>query len=239
MTVLCNPGNVNEGAQDAICDVEVIQQFASWLCNCARRPKTGEILKLDTILDIISSTRKIFNTLFPTNTIFTGNTEQAWYTALRSKSKQEIIRRDIKRGVSSTNKSKPVGRVQMRSAIETLITINSTSSLRKAVYAGTTFNSAGRSGEVAYMCFDNSCYWDYDDEQLSFHQKEMKVGGEKTTISFLTRTRTLPTNTGFSAYTTFSAGDALSRIPTILTVISSFQNFMIKKKDPRVQQQHS
>ena len=171
--------DAHDGAQDAICDVEVIQQFASWLCNYARRPITHEVLKLGTILDILSSTKRIFNSLFPTNTIFMGNTEQVWYTLLRAKSKQEITRRDIKRGVSSSNKSKPVGRVQMRSVIETLITINSTASLRKAVYTGTTFNSAGRSGEVAYMCFDSGCYWDYDDEKLYFSQKEMKVGEEK------------------------------------------------------------
>lgn len=168
----------NTGAQDAICDVEVIQQFSSWLCHYARRTH-GEVLKLNTILDILSSTKKIFNTLFPTNTIFRGDGDQSWYTTLRTKSHQEITRRDIKRGVLSYNKSKPVGRTQMRNVIETLLSINSNSSSRKAVYAGTTFNSAGRSGEVAYMCYDEGTYWDYDDEKLYFQQKEMKVGEEK------------------------------------------------------------
>jgi hypothetical protein len=29
------------------------------------------------------------------------------------------------------------------------------------------------------MCFDDGCYWNYDDERLYFSQKEMKVGEEK------------------------------------------------------------
>jgi hypothetical protein len=168
----------NENAMSAICDIEVIQQFSSWLCHHARRDR-GEILKLGSILDILSSTKKIFNSLFPNNPIFDGNRDQRWYTTLRAKSNQEIIRRDIKRGVMSTNKSKPVGRVQMKIINETLLGINSHQSIRKAVYAGTTFNSAGRSGEAAYMCLDDGCYWDHDDEKLYFFQKEMKVGEEK------------------------------------------------------------
>ena len=170
--------DAHSGAQGALCDEGVIQQYASWLCNYARRNQ-GEVLKLRTILDILSSTKRAFNTMFPTNTLFRGDTDQSWYTTLRAKSSQEITRRDIKRGVMSSNKSKPVGRAQMRNVIETLLSINSNSSARKAVYAGTTFNSAGRSGEVAYMCFDEGSYWDYDDQKLYFQQKEMKVGEEK------------------------------------------------------------
>ena len=161
--------DAHSGAQDALCDEGVIQQYASWLCHFARQ-KQGEVLKLRTILDILSSTKRAFNALFPTNTIFRGDTEQSWYTTLRSRSSQEITRRDIKRGVMSSNKSKPVGRTQMRNVIETLLSMNSNSSARKAVYAGTTFNSAGRSGEVAYMCFDEGSYWDYDDQKLYFQQ---------------------------------------------------------------------
>jgi hypothetical protein len=86
----------------------------------------------------------------------------------------------MKRVVASSNKTKPVGRVLMRNVNETLIiSINTYQSIRKAVYAGCTFNSAGPSGEASYMCFDDGCYWDYDDEKLYFSQKEMKVGEEK------------------------------------------------------------
>lgn len=165
-------------AMEAICDIEVIQQFTSWLCHYARN-RTGEYLALGSILDILSCTKKLFNSLFPSNTIFTGKQEQAWYSTLRAKSNQEIIRRNMKLGVASSNKSKPIGRVLIKNVIETLLSINSFQSIRKAVYVGTTFNSAGRSGEASYMCFDGGCYWDYDDEKLYFSQKEMKVGEEK------------------------------------------------------------
>jgi hypothetical protein len=170
--------NSKPNAMEAVCDIEVIQQFSSWLCHYARKGN-GEILKLGSILDILSCTKKLFNTLFPSNTIFSGNKDQVWYTNLRAKSNQEIIRRNIKLGVASSNKSKPIGRALMKNVNETLLSINSYQSIRKAVYVGSTFNTAGRSGEAAYMCFDEGCYWDYDDEKLYFHQKEMKVGEEK------------------------------------------------------------
>ena len=57
--------------------------------------------------------------------------------------------------------------------------MNSYAAIRKAVYVGTTFNSAGRSGEAAYTCIDNGAYWDYDEEKFYINQKEIKVGEEK------------------------------------------------------------
>ena len=150
---------------EAVCDIEIIQQFSSLLCHYARKGN-GEILKL-------GSTLELFNTPFPSNTIFSGIKDQVWYTNLWAKSNQEIIRRNIKLGVASSNKSKPIGRALMKNVNETLLSINSYQSIRKAVYIGSTFNTAGRSGEATYMCFDEECYWDYDD------QKEMKVGEEE------------------------------------------------------------
>lgn len=157
--------STKSNAMEAICDTEVIQQFSSSLYHYARKGN-GEYLKLGSILDILSCTKKLFNTIFPSNTIFCGTKDQIWYTTLRAKSNQEIIRRNIKLGVASSNKSKPIRRVLMKSVNETFLLINSYQSIRKAVYAGTTFNAAGRSGEAAYMCFDDGCYWDYDDEKL-------------------------------------------------------------------------
>ena len=43
----------NEGAEFAICDIEVIQQFASWLCNHASYGKCNDPLKLGSISDIL------------------------------------------------------------------------------------------------------------------------------------------------------------------------------------------
>jgi hypothetical protein len=172
----------NEGAQSALCDVEVIQQFASWLCHHAKKSEKyyrSEPLALRSILDMLSSTKSIFNKIFPNNTIFTGNAEQPWYTKLRSKSSQEVTRRDMKRGVISSNKAKPLGREQIRNVLQTLFSVNTFTSIRKAVYVGTTFNSAGRSGECAYTCIDNGTYWDYDEEKLYMAQKEIKVAEEK------------------------------------------------------------
>jgi hypothetical protein len=135
----------NLNAQEALCDIEVVQQYASWLCNYAKKSNGIEYLKAGTILDILSSNKKMYNTLFPSNTIFSGKQDQVWCTLLRAKSFQETLRRDMKRGVASSNKSKPVGRVLMRYVNETLIiSINTYQSIRKAVYAGYTFNSAGR-----------------------------------------------------------------------------------------------
>ena len=54
----------NEGAQNALCDVQVIEQFASWLCHNARKSEkmyNGEPVSLRTIQDMISSTKSIFN----------------------------------------------------------------------------------------------------------------------------------------------------------------------------------
>jgi hypothetical protein len=155
--------NAQTNAMEAICDVEVIQQFASWLCHHAKN-RMGECLALGSIYDILSSTKKLFNSLFPNNRIFSGVKDQAWYTILRARSGQEVIRRNIKLGVATSNKAKPIGRVLMNNVIETLLSINSFQSIRKAVYAGTTFNTAGRSGEAAFMCYDDTCYWDYDDD---------------------------------------------------------------------------
>jgi hypothetical protein len=65
----------NEGAEFAICDIEVIQQFASWLCNHASYGKCNDPLKLGSISDILSSVKSIFNKIFPNNKIFSGNTD--------------------------------------------------------------------------------------------------------------------------------------------------------------------
>lgn len=149
------------------------------MCNHASYGKCNDPLKLGSISDILSSVKSIFNKIFPNNKIFSGKNDQMWYTNLRAKSSQEIIRRDIKRGIASSNKSKPIGRMQMKNINETLLSINTYASIKKAVYVGTTFNSAGRSGESAYICIDSGAFWDYDDEIFYFSQKEMKVGEEK------------------------------------------------------------
>ena len=173
--------NETEDAEKAICDIEVIQQFASWLCSHARKivGSESQFLMLGSVKDILSSTRTTFNALFPGNTIFSGSKDQLWYTNLRYKSQQEIVRRDIKVGVASSNKSKPIGRTMIKNIIETLFQINTKQSITKAIYVGTTFNSAGRSGEAAFTCIDTGCYRDLDEEKLYFNQKEMKVGEEK------------------------------------------------------------
>ena len=85
----------------------------------------------------------------------------------------------MKRGVASGNKAKPISRKQMKSVNNALLSWNSQPCIRKLVYVNTTFNTAGRSGEMAYICLDNRAYWDYHDEKLYFSQKEMKVGEEK------------------------------------------------------------
>ena len=85
----------------------------------------------------------------------------------------------MKRGILSSNKSKPIGREQLKSVNETSLPMNSYAAIRKAVYVGTTFNSAGRSGEAAYTCIDDGAYWDYDEEKFYINQKEIKVGEEK------------------------------------------------------------
>ena len=66
----------HENAVSALCDVEVIQQFASWLCHYARTQVRGEYLSLGSILDILSSTKKLFNAVFPSNSIFASNKDQ-------------------------------------------------------------------------------------------------------------------------------------------------------------------
>ena len=79
-------------------DVQVIQQFATWLCTHARKTVGTELqyLMLGSVKDILSSTRKIFNFVFPSNSIFTGAKEQTWYSTLRYSSQQEIVRRDMR-----------------------------------------------------------------------------------------------------------------------------------------------
>ena len=146
-----------EKAQTALCNVSFIEQFGEWLCNYAHQ-KSGEPLSLGSIGDYLSATKSIYNKLFPGNSIFNGSQEQAWYTNLRAKSNQEIARRDMRRGVQSSNKAKPIGRLQLKSVIGALLSINTNASIRKAVYIGTTFNSAGRSGEAAFMCLDHGAY---------------------------------------------------------------------------------
>lgn len=148
-------------AEVALCDIEVIQQFASWLCHHAKKSDlhySGEPLKLRSIQDILSSVKSVFNKVFPNNKIFSGSIDQTWYTNLRSKSAQEITRRDMKRGVQSASKAKPIGRKQINNVNETLLSINTSASIRKAVYVGTTFNSTGRSGEAAYACLDDGAF---------------------------------------------------------------------------------
>lgn len=157
----------------------MIQQYTSWLCNDATR-ENCDPLKGGSILDILSATRSLFNKTFPTNSIFSGQVEQLWYTKLRAKSKEEVTRREIRRGVASSNKSKPIGREQVKGVVDTLLKTNTPSSVRKAVYVATTFNTAGRSGEAAFSVIDSGTYWDYDDQKLYFNQKENKVGGEKS-----------------------------------------------------------
>lgn len=85
----------------------------------------------------------------------------------------------MKRGVLSSNKSKPIGREQLKSVNETLLSMNSYTAIRKAVYVGTIFNSAGRSGEAAYSCIYDGAYWDYDEEKFYISQKEIKVREKK------------------------------------------------------------
>lgn len=67
----------NPDAEGAICDIEVIQQFASWLGDYARK-SNGELLALGSIGDILSSIKSVFNALFPNNTVFSGSREQVW-----------------------------------------------------------------------------------------------------------------------------------------------------------------
>ena len=169
-------------AKDALCDIEVIQQFASWLCHFAKKSEKqyhGEPLGLRSIQDMLSSIKSVFNKIFAKSSIFGGGVDQLWYTNLMVKSLQEITRIDMKRGVLSSNKSKPIGREQLKSVNETSLPMNSYAAIRKAVYVRTTFNSAGRSGEAAYTCIDNGAYWDYDEEKFYINQKEIKVGEEK------------------------------------------------------------
>ena len=103
--------------------------------------------------------------------------EQSWYTNLLAKSNQEIARRDMRRRVQSSNKAKTIRRLQLGSVIGASLSINTNASIRKHV--GTTFNSAGSSGEAAFMCLDQGAYWCYDDEKFYFSQKKMGVGEEK------------------------------------------------------------
>jgi hypothetical protein len=72
----------------------------------------------------------------------------------------------------------------MRNNIETLLSINPFQSIRKAVFAGTTFNSAGRSGEASHMCYDDGCYWEYDHEVLYTSKKKRKWEMEKITTLY-------------------------------------------------------
>ena len=232
----------NEGTQSAICDVEVIQQFASWLCHHAKKSEKyyrSEPLALRSILDMLSSTKSIFNKIFPSNTIFTGNAEQPWYTKLRSKSSQEVTRRDMKRGVISLNKAKPLGREQIRNVLQILFSVNTFTSIRKAVYVGTTFNSAGRSGECAYTCIDNGTYWDYDEEKLYMAQKEIKVAEEKTITMYRIMNIIYWISIGFFSSTTFVAVDLNSLDRTTDMVILSFQNYTIRKVGPKDQHRHT
>ena len=85
---------------------------------------------------------------------------------MRQKSFEEVVRRDIERGVASSTKSKPVGRLQTANVIQTLLSFNTHAALRKAVYVGTTFYSAGRSGEAAFQCIDSGSFWGLDEERF-------------------------------------------------------------------------
>jgi hypothetical protein len=107
----------NEAAEGAICNIEVIQQFSSWLCDFARK-SNGEMLTLGTTGDNLSPMKSVFNEIFPNNNNFNGAHEQVWYTTLRAKSSQEIIRRNFRLGVASSNKAKPIGRTQLKSINE-------------------------------------------------------------------------------------------------------------------------
>ena len=100
----------------------------------------------DTIQNMLSSIKTVFNQNFPNNEIFNCSIDQPWYKKLRQKSYEEVVRRDIQRGVSSSNKSKPVGRLQTANVVKTLLSTNTHAAIWKAVYVATAFNSAGRSG---------------------------------------------------------------------------------------------
>ena len=112
----------------------------------------GEPLKLRSILDILNSINSVFNKVFPSNKMFSWSTDQTWYTSKK---------------FQPASKAKPIGREQINNVNQTLLSINTPASIRKAVYVGTTFNSAGRSGETAYTCLDDGAFWDYDEEKFS------------------------------------------------------------------------
>jgi hypothetical protein len=222
---------------ELICEIEIIEQFSNWLCDHDSK-SNGEPLTQGTIGDILSGTKTVFNSLFPENTIFSGKGDQEWYSKMRQGSKNECSRRDFRRGVASSNKAKPVGRVLTKDVIEALIRRNTQTAYRSAVYIGTNYNAACRSGEIAYYVIDEDCYWDYDEQKLNISQNEMKVAGAK------------PNNFGCDAETYITDQHWLLQVvlnlyiiylqvvlnlldQTIVTVISYFQRYMIKRKVQR------
>lgn len=163
---------------NAICDVEIVQQFATYLEKYARKSTDNKPLAKGTIMDILSSLKTLFNhSLFIKNTIFQDVND--WYTRMRSNTKNQVTRRDMRRGTRSTSRSKPIGREQLKDIMNTLLGQNTITSLRKGVYLGATFNSSARTSELCYLCDDDGTFWDLDFEMLFFNQKEMKVAEEK------------------------------------------------------------
>jgi hypothetical protein len=67
----------NTDNRDSICEISVIEQWATWLCDSARQAN-GKPLSLGSIKDILSAAKTVFNELHPQNTIFKG--VQEWYT---------------------------------------------------------------------------------------------------------------------------------------------------------------
>jgi hypothetical protein len=56
----------NENAQELVCQIEVIEQFGTWMCDCAEK-STGEPLSAGTCGDYYSALKSIFNKVFPEN----------------------------------------------------------------------------------------------------------------------------------------------------------------------------
>jgi hypothetical protein len=168
----------NENAQELVCQKEVVEQFGTWMCDVAEK-SNGEPLAAGTCLDYYSALKSIFNKVFPENVIFSGSKDQEWYTDMRYKSKNRCVRRDARRGVASQKQALPIGRSLVEEIVSTLWKENTTDSVRKACYIASNFNSCGRTGELANMCFDENTYWDYDRLSLFYSQKEMKTSKEK------------------------------------------------------------
>jgi hypothetical protein len=178
---LKNMGPFQSLNEKQLCDIPLLQEFGTYLCDEARDNRTKDLLSKGTAQQYLSGVKITLSEKFRDNEIWKDVDD--WYTSLREAVGNRVIIRCIEKGVPISEKSKPVGRVLLKEINEHLLLSDSKSAYEKRAILSITFAAVGRAGEIANTTW-NSATWDRDVECLCLDWTEKKTSRVKLMTFF-------------------------------------------------------